>query len=181
MPKTPPAEVSLMTRFWLRTAFVDPRSDDCMTWMGTTLPTGYGQLTGPDGQVLYAHRVGYALIHGPIPDGMVVRHLCHNPSCVRPSHLEIGTQSDNANDKVAAGRTRVIDPANDHEVSAIRHLIASGRWSQGDAARLILGDGAAQPTVNRMVTGKSRKSAPGPITRKGRGVPPRRRPHLEKC
>jgi hypothetical protein len=35
--------------------------------------------------------------------------------------------------------------------------------------------------VNRIVTGKSRKSAPGPITKKGRGVPPKRRPHLENC
>jgi hypothetical protein len=181
MPKTPPQEVSLMTRFWLRTGFVDPRSGDCMEWMGRRLPTGYGQLTGPSGEVLYSHRVSWALIHGPIPDGKVIRHLCNNPSCVRPSHLAIGTHKDNAADKVAAGRTQVIEPPCDDEVAAIRYLIASGRWSQGDAARLILGDGAAQPMVNRIVTGKSRKSAPGPITKKGRGVPPKRRPHLENC
>ena len=180
MPKkTPPSEVSLTTRFWMRVGAIDPRSDDCMEWQGHRLPTGYGMLHGPDGEHLYSHRVSFSLIHGPIPDGMVVRHRCDNPSCVRPSHLELGTHADNAADKAASGRTQVIEPPNEHEVAAIRHLVASDRWSQGDCARLVLGDGAAQPMVNRLVQGKTRKNDPGPLTRKGRGKQPNRRPHLE--
>lgn len=179
MSKTPPAEVSLSTRFWMRTEAIDPRTDSCMNWMGSTLSTGYGQLHGPDGALLYAHRVSWSLIHGQIPEGAVIRHRCHNPSCVRPSHLLMGTHGDNAADKVEAGRTKVIDPPCDHEAAAIRHLVASGRWSHGDCARMILGDGAAQPMVTRLVTGQTRRDAPGPITRKGQGKHPKRRAHLE--
>lgn len=37
---------------------------------------------------LYAHRVYWARVHGPIPNGHEIDHLCGNPSCVNPDHLE---------------------------------------------------------------------------------------------
>jgi hypothetical protein len=37
---------------------------------------------------LYAHRVYWARVHGPIPIGHEIDHLCGNPSCVNPDHLE---------------------------------------------------------------------------------------------
>ena len=33
-----------------------------------------------------------------LPKGMIVRHLCHNPKCVNPLHLRVGTQSENGRD-----------------------------------------------------------------------------------
>lgn len=36
----------------------------------------------------YAHRVAYAHLVGPIPDGMQLDHLCRNRTCVNPDHLE---------------------------------------------------------------------------------------------
>ena len=42
-----------------------------------------------------AHRVAYELQNGPIKPGMVIDHLCRNPSCVNPSHLEQVTDSEN--------------------------------------------------------------------------------------
>jgi HNH endonuclease len=35
-----------------------------------------------------AHRVVYETLVGPIPDGLVIDHLCRNPRCVRPDHME---------------------------------------------------------------------------------------------
>jgi hypothetical protein len=47
----------------------------------------------------------------PIPTGMHVRHMCNNRQCVKPDHLEIGTATENARDKVTEAdkeRARVI-------------------------------------------------------------------------
>lgn len=77
----------------------------CWEWAASIRPQGYGQFRlsrriAPQ----YAHRISYELAFGPIPDGMLVRHRCDNPLCVRPDHLEVGTQSDNMMDAVHRGR-----------------------------------------------------------------------------
>ncbi len=35
-----------------------------------------------------AHRWAYENFVGPIPDGMQIDHICCNPSCVNPEHLQ---------------------------------------------------------------------------------------------
>lgn len=54
--------------------------------------------------VFLAHRYSYELANGPIQGGMLVLHRCDTPLCVRPTHLFLGTDADNAADKVAKGR-----------------------------------------------------------------------------
>lgn len=69
----------------------------CWEWNGTSNPSGYAAI--PVKTIWYTgHRVSYFLHHGPIPDGMVVRHRCDNKICTNPEHLEIGTMSDNIKD-----------------------------------------------------------------------------------
>jgi hypothetical protein len=41
------------------------------------------------------HRWVYEQLVGPIPAGLVLDHLCRNPACVRPMHLEPVTQQEN--------------------------------------------------------------------------------------
>ncbi|WP_428832632.1 HNH endonuclease signature motif containing protein, partial [Pseudomonas aeruginosa] len=50
------------------------------------------------------HRLAYADAHGPIPDGMLIRHKCDNPACFNVNHLELGTQRDNMQDASKRGR-----------------------------------------------------------------------------
>jgi hypothetical protein len=47
------------------------------------------------------------MTNGPIPKGMMACHQCDNPGCVRPSHIFIGTASDNMRDMGQKGRHRI--------------------------------------------------------------------------
>lgn len=73
-------------RFWSK---VD-RSDlnGCWTWTACRNRHGYGQMT-VNGKRWLAHRFGYELCIGHIPDGLVLDHICRNGhlGCVRPDHL----------------------------------------------------------------------------------------------
>lgn len=63
---------------------------DCRVWLGHISPEGYGKI-----RAHYAHRRSYELRVGPIPDGLVIDHLCSNRWCVEPRHLEPVTHTEN--------------------------------------------------------------------------------------
>jgi hypothetical protein len=55
-----------------------------------------------------AHRYSYELYHNRlIKDGMILLHLCDNPKCVRPDHLQEGTHKENTADMMNKGRGSV--------------------------------------------------------------------------
>ena len=78
----------------------------CIEWTGTVdTSNGYGvKWCKERNNWQGAHRWTYEQHHGPIPKGLVVRHLCHNKTCVNPEHLAIGTYADNSQDDVDADR-----------------------------------------------------------------------------
>lgn len=68
--------------------------DDCWEWQGNLSPQGYGRLWH-DGEKRQTHRLMYELFKGPVPDGLMVDHLCRNRKCCRPDHLEAVTNREN--------------------------------------------------------------------------------------
>jgi hypothetical protein len=76
---TSKAGFTLEDRFMSKVVVVE----DCWEWVGYRDREGYGKMGGA-----CAHRVSYELFIGPIPDGLTIDHLCRNPGCVKPSHLE---------------------------------------------------------------------------------------------
>ena len=75
------------------------RPDGCWEWQAFRMAHGYGQFGArrPSGRhrMFYAHRVAYSWLIGPIPAGLTLDHLCANPWCVNPTHLEPVSGSEN--------------------------------------------------------------------------------------
>lgn len=62
----------------------------CFEWKAAKSKGGYGVFRVGSSQVK-AHRWAYERANGPIPEGLVIDHLCRNTSCVNPDHLEAVT------------------------------------------------------------------------------------------
>jgi hypothetical protein len=68
----------------------------CRVWTGGIKgSSGYGNVWDGEKSVS-AHRLSYETFVGPIPDGMHIDHLCRNRSCIKPSHLDVVTNAENA-------------------------------------------------------------------------------------
>lgn len=102
MARTGRPETSIRKRFIEKIVFDE--LTECWNWGGAAGPQGYGFIKRKDGTQLRAHRFAYELANGPIPPGMFVCHTCDNPSCVRPSHLFLGSHQDNMTDMAVKGR-----------------------------------------------------------------------------
>lgn len=96
-------------RFWRKVDPFGPISEHvpdrgrCWLWLGARDPNGYGRF-GVQRSTLLAHRFAYELFVGPIPEGATIDHLCFNPACVNPRHLDPCTGPENTRRAAAAGR-----------------------------------------------------------------------------
>lgn len=83
------------------------KTPTCWIWAGATDNDGYGVFRGRVGGATYskAHRYALAAATGKaLLTGMVVMHVCDNPQCVNPEHLQLGTTQENVREKFAKGR-----------------------------------------------------------------------------
>lgn len=93
----PPLEV----RFWSKVARKGPT--ECWLWTGCIQTRGYGQfhvgLVDGKCKRVPAHRVAWELHNGrPVPEGLVIDHICKVTACVNPHHLRPVLQYDNCMD-----------------------------------------------------------------------------------
>lgn len=94
-------------------------ASECWRWPGKLNDSGYGVLSVAYGNAL-AHRYSYELFVGPIPDGLVIDHLCRVRECFNPTHLEPVTPAENiargeALEKAAEWRANRTHCRNGHE------------------------------------------------------------------
>lgn len=141
-------------RFWNYAQRGEP--GECWNWTGNKDKDGYGSLRSLTTQIR-AHRLSYEMHNGAIPDGHVVRHSCHNPSCVNPGHLLTGTQQDNVNDTMQAGHIRVNEAHPNCKFS--NEVVAEVRQSSGKRKDIAKAFGISESQVGNIRSGAQRPAA----------------------
>jgi len=99
-------------RFWSKVQKLP--GDGCWIWTRSKV-TGYGhfhiQIAPYKHRKIYAHRWAWESVHGPLPSGLQIDHLCRNRACVRPDHMELVTNRENClrglNSNVITHHTKV--------------------------------------------------------------------------
>lgn len=77
--------------------------EGCWEWQWATDRRGYGRVRHGD-RTRFAHQVEYEKRNGDIPEGLELDHLCRNPPCVNPDHLEPVTHAENVRRGEHAGK-----------------------------------------------------------------------------
>lgn len=65
----------------------------CWLWTASVTTDGYGRYKSSTGN--RASRFAYETAKAPIPDGLVIDHLCRVRCCVNPDHLDAVTRAEN--------------------------------------------------------------------------------------
>lgn len=112
----------------------------CWEWQRAKDPSGYGRMRS-DGSTRLAHRVFYERANGPIPEGLPLDHLCRNPSCVNPDHLEPVTPAVN----IQRGVGTKLDPDRVRQIRAL-----AGKVTRIELARRFgIGTTALEKVIQR--------------------------------
>jgi hypothetical protein len=159
---------TLEERFWAK---VEKREGDgCWIWQAGRDKDGYGTFSipksererfglSPDSKHAQAHRVSWIMANGLIPDGLLPLHSCDTPSCVRPDHIRLGTQSENMQDRIAHGEiaTKKITMTMARDIRR-RLKYGKGKVTQKDMAAEY---DVSVSLIQRIWTNKSHKERPG--------------------
>ena len=117
---------------------------DCWIWTKAVDGSGYGVIKRDGGQ-RRTHREAYIAAYGEIQPGLLVRHLCGCACCVRPSHLRVGTYSENARDTAVMFNT--VSSLTIENVRSLRRDYADGVPMR----KLVETYGIVKQTVRRIV------------------------------
>ncbi len=128
----------------------------CWLWTRGADGKGYGAI-GFKGRVLLAHRIGYVLKHGSIPQKLLL-HGCDTPLCCNPDHAHLGDHC--ANMKEAADRgliRRAFGVSNQNARLTEQQVIAMReRHAAGDSILSIAkAENVSWPTARKAVEGLS--------------------------
>ena len=103
-------------------------TNDCWLYAGYKSNLGYGQLW-LDGKRYIAHRVSYETFVKPIPEGLVIDHLCRVRHCINPDHLEPVTSRENTlrGEGVLINKRKTHCPKG-HEYTQSNTVSYSNKW-----------------------------------------------------
>jgi hypothetical protein len=126
------------------------RADGCWIWQRAVNRSGYGVTRLPGYQhPKMVHRVAWAAINGPIPEGHEIDHMCNVRVCCNPNHLQPVLPDENkrlAAERRAAKRPVVPDlrpPSGSIRVRGTRHAVVY---------RVYMPDGSKRQTSKTFAT-----------------------------
>lgn len=146
--------ISVATK--LERGVVVDEATGCWNWTGSAA-RGYGTMTVTRAYKQsareYVHRASYELHVGPIPDGLVIDHLCRNTLCCNPEHLEPVAQSENVRRGEAPSQTIYKDATHcirGHEFTPANTMrAAKGRKCRACHSRRVRESRARRVEANR--------------------------------
>ena len=135
-----------------------PELGPCWTWIGWLNSDGYGQfkLQNPP-RWIRPNRFVWIVEHGPIEDGLKILHACDNASCVRSSHLFIGTQLDNMKDKKEKNRQAKKESHGMVKLTEVQAIEIRDRLrhkKKGDMLKIMKEFSLGRTTVYQVMKGK---------------------------
>ncbi len=133
-----------------------PMFSPCWIWIHSKTRGGYGQLTGSKinggPRMQKSHRVYYEFFDGcKVHDSLTIDHICRNPSCVNPAHLEPVPGRENT-------RRGIRIKLNERQIREIRRdFIPGTRGKGGSSNRVELGKkyGVDPATIRSVAIGLS--------------------------
>lgn len=115
----------------------------CHVWTARLSDGGYGMVR--DGKrVRTAHKTAYEVVHGPVPAGLTLDHLCRVRACCNAEHLEPVTMAEN----LRRGACTKLTPA---DIAAIRVGRVEGVSNLELAERF----GVSASWISRIITGRT--------------------------
>ena len=115
---TPIRSTQADDRFWVKVE----KTETCWEWTSSMTPQGYGifQTGGQNTPLMVSHKFAWELENGPVPEGMMLDHVCHNRKCVNPAHLRLATAKQNNENRGVL---------NKNNTSGVRGVVRRGnRW-----------------------------------------------------
>lgn len=140
----------IAARFWSKVR----KTRTCWWWLAGTTARGYGKFW-IDGRTVHAHRVAWELVNGPMDPGLVARHKCDNPLCVRPDHVVPGTNLDNTRDMVERGRMPLGEAHKSAKLTAAQVIEIRARRARGEKVVTLAAEyGMSQSRISAIGKGK---------------------------
>ena len=105
---------------------------DCIVWIAGLTTNGYGKFKY-NNRTYRAHRFAWEIAYGPIPQDLVIDHLCRNIVCVNPAHLRAVTQRENI---FATGSLSPIKKQAEQMVCKRGHTLTLSKGKKGRICRM---------------------------------------------
>ncbi len=123
----------------------------CWVWARAVNHYGYGVIRCPErGRTVPAHKWVYEMLHGPVPPGKELDHLCRNRACCNPAHLEPVIH--------AVNMQRGTGAFSHEEVRIFREIDSRRPFTLAERQAIARDRGITEHAVYMMLTGRTYKN-----------------------